>query len=702
MFIKIKHNDKVIKVQLGEDESLADLKANLLKRFPRLREDQDIQFEYVDSDGDAILVENDQDFRCYLEEFKTGNSKTQILRIIISDPGLSLFGGADESRDLTGSLFSIPALKSTISELEFPRTLNLPGEPRREINLPTSTGVTLQTLLTPLPNDAAHQALPPVDPSTIQLLPQAKLTKPKAAGLFDDDPFSPPMPAPPKRDDQLPILLATTPKPATVGIFSPTLQTGPLPTIEPPLSDGSSDELFALKPKPKSAAPVKKPAVKKPTPKSNAFDDDEDDLFSCALPATRLTCQKDPVLTVQVPQLVDVDCLRFPSSPLPALSIPRSSSNDVPAALDRPARTLSPGLTPANAVPCSNVTSKPPAPATTAATGPATTSGSAAFTFTAGPAPTSLTSAPVPTLTPTTGVYSLPLSSPKLTYPQNNSTNYPSLPQQSFSCTLPGLGSCPNPPTSGTSIFTPTTKASPQLPYPGATITESPKIPQMQNSPLFPSFPSSTTALFPATGLDAKHVHVGISCSVCFTAPITGKRFKSVNWSNFDLCEKCVEDPVYERYMFIMMKNSPTGGNNAISNQSKFQGVINIFNPVQGFNNSYNAIYPSNMPTWLANLSRLKMRNPGTPDQTLLDALNAKPDWTIDQIDAQIKDRSVVIPYRPQQQQHQYQQQHHQYQQQYQTQQRTRGQHYGRGIGNGSYQGNQAANYPYPGGSFNF
>ena len=48
--------------------------------------------------------------------------------------------------------------------------------------------------------------------------------------------------------------------------------------------------------------------------------------------------------------------------------------------------------------------------------------------------------------------------------------------------------------------------------------------------------------------------HKLVQCDECFVSPIIGKRFKSVNLIDFDLCSKCVELPKYKKLIFLMMQ----------------------------------------------------------------------------------------------------------------------------------------------------
>ena len=79
--------------------------------------------------------------------------------------------------------------------------------------------------------------------------------------------------------------------------------------------------------------------------------------------------------------------------------------------------------------------------------------------------------------------------------------------------------------------------------------------------------------------------HTGITCDHCRVSPIIGRRYKSVNRHDFDLCGRCVNYPQYIHMKFLMIQtNNPSDPSLNIPN---FNQVINYFN------SSGNVFHPS-------------------------------------------------------------------------------------------------------------
>ncbi len=70
--------------------------------------------------------------------------------------------------------------------------------------------------------------------------------------------------------------------------------------------------------------------------------------------------------------------------------------------------------------------------------------------------------------------------------------------------------------------------------------------------------------------------HIGIQCDHCRVSPIIGRRYKSLQRPNFDLCGKCINYPQYLHEKFLLLQTH--NPNDQSLNPGTFSTVVNYFN----------------------------------------------------------------------------------------------------------------------------
>jgi Zinc finger, ZZ type/PB1 domain len=70
--------------------------------------------------------------------------------------------------------------------------------------------------------------------------------------------------------------------------------------------------------------------------------------------------------------------------------------------------------------------------------------------------------------------------------------------------------------------------------------------------------------------------HRGVQCDHCRVTPIVGRRYKSVQRLNFDLCGNCINQPQYRHEKFLMLQTH--NPNDPSLTQASFSTVVNHFN----------------------------------------------------------------------------------------------------------------------------
>lgn len=100
------------------------------------------------------------------------------------------------------------------------------------------------------------------------------------------------------------------------------------------------------------------------------------------------------------------------------------------------------------------------------------------------------------------------------------------------------------------------------------------------SSPAQPVSPPGKSSLFGGAdqnGSAFNAVHQNIICDECQQSPLTGRRYKSINRNDFDLCEKCANLPKYSHETFIRIPYYEASESQGIYSPKEFSNVMKQF-----------------------------------------------------------------------------------------------------------------------------